>query len=137
MDFFVAYHAADQNWAEWVGQKLQKAGKTVELQSYDYWARSSMILEMFAVSAVADATIALLSPEFLAENLDRPEWQAAHAQDPTATLGILLPVRVRECDVDGVLPGVEYIDLAGLGENEAAEKLLERIRTTQLPGTES
>ena len=82
MDFFVAYHAADQNWAEWVGQKLQKAGKTVELQSYDYWARSSMILEMFAVSAIADATIALLSPEFLVENLDRPEWQAAHARTP-------------------------------------------------------
>ena len=137
MDFFVAYHATDQDWAEWVGQRLRESGYTVELQSYDYWARSSMILEMFAVSAIADATIALLSPEFLAENLDRPEWQAAHAQDPTATLGILLPVRVRECDVEGVLPGVEYLDLAALGENEAGETLLESIRTRQLPGNGS
>ena len=128
MDYFVAYHAADQDWAEWVGQRLQEAGYTVELQSYDYWARSSLILEMFAVAAIADATIALLSPEFLADNLARPEWQAAHAQDPTATRGILLPVRVRECDVSGALPGLEYVDLVGLGGEEAGEALLAGIR---------
>ena len=127
MDYFVAYHAVDQRWAEWVGQRLQEAGYSVELQSYDYWARSSMILEMFAVSAIADATIALLSPEFLAGNLDRPEWQAAHAQDPTASLGILIPVRVRECDVAGVLPQVQYVDLVGLDEDVAARELLARV----------
>ena len=133
MDFFVAYHAADQQWAEWIGQRLQDEGYTVELQSYDYWARSSMILEMFAVSAIADATIALLSPDFLAENLGRPEWQAAHAQDPTGALGILVPVRVRGCDVEGTLPGVRFVDLVGL-EGEAAETaMLERLAERRLP----
>ena len=129
MDFFVAYNAADQQWAEWIGERLQEAGYTFELQSYDYWARSSMILEMFAVSAIADATIAVLSPDFLAENLDRPEWQAAHAQDPTATKGILIPVRVRECDVEGALPGVAYIDLVGLEEEAAETTMLAKIGT--------
>ena len=128
MDFFVTYHAADQEWAEWVGQRLEEAGYTVELQSYDYWARSSMILEMFAVSAIADATIAILSPEFLAENLDRPEWQAAHAQDPTATIGILIPVRVRECDVAELLPEVRYVDLVGLDGDATARALLAAVR---------
>ena len=127
MDYFVAYHAADQKWAEWVGELLVKAGYTVELQSYDYWARSSMILEMFAVSAIADATIALLSPDFLAENLDRPEWQAAHAQDPNGTQGILIPVRVHECDVESALPGVRYVDLVGLGEEDTRKKLMDGI----------
>ena len=131
MDFFVAYHAADQQWAEWVGARLQEAGYSVELQSYDYWARSSMILEMFAVSAIADATIALLSPEFLAENLDRPEWSAAYAQDPTASLGILVPVRVRECDLAGALPGLDYVDLVGLDARAAGETLLGRVRETR------
>ena len=131
MDFFIAYHAADQEWAEWVGARLQEAGYSVELQSYDYWARSSMILEMFAVSAIADATIALLSPDFLAENLERPEWQAAYAQDPTASLGILVPLLVRECNVAGVLPEVKYVDLAGLDARTAGETLLGRVRETR------
>lgn len=129
MDFFVTYHAADQQWAEWVGHRLQEAGYAVELQSWDYWARSSMILEMFAVSAIADATIALLSPDFLAESLDRPEWQAAYAQDPAATRGILVPVRVRQCDVEGALPGVAYVDLVGLGEEAAETAMLSQIAT--------
>ncbi|MCY4366070.1 MAG: toll/interleukin-1 receptor domain-containing protein [Chloroflexi bacterium] len=134
MDYFVAYHAADQKWAEWIGECLQESGHTFELQSYDYWARSSMILEMFAVSAIADATIAVLSPDFLAENLDRPEWQAACAQDPTATLGILIPVRVRECDVEMALPGVEYIDLVGLAE-DPAESLRKGLAMRPSPGS--
>ena len=132
MDYFVAYHAVDQKWAEWIGDRLQEAGYTFELQSYDYWARSSMILEMFAVSAIADATIAVLSPEFpFRQALNRPEWQAAHAQDPTATLGILVPVRVRQCDVEGALPGVEYVDLVGLGNVEAGKALLAGTRRDQ------
>lgn len=134
MDYFVTYHAADQHWAEWIGQQLQEAGFSLELQSYDYWARSSMILEMFAVSAIADSTIAVLSPDFLAENLERPEWSAAYAQDPTATQGILIPVRVRECDVAGVLPDVGYIDLVGLGE-DAAGALQEGLAARRFPGS--
>ncbi len=124
MDYFVTYHAADQKWAEWIGERLQEAGYSVELQSYDYWARSSMILEMFAVSAIADATIAVLSPDFLADNLNRPEWQAAYAQDPTGSLGILIPVQVRECDVAETLPEVSYVNLVGLDEDGAAEALM-------------
>ena len=134
MDYFVTYHAADQKWAEWIGERLQEAGYTVELQSYDYWARSSMILEMFAVSAIADATIAVLSPDFLADNLDRPEWQAAYAQDPTGSLGILIPVRVRECDVEGKLPEVRYIDLVGLDENVAGQALMVGLRSARSRG---
>ena len=124
MDYFITYNAADQKWAEWVGAQLREAGYSVELQSYDYWARSSLILEMFAVSAIADSTIAVLSPDFLAENLDRPEWQAAHAQDPTATGEALVAVRVKECDVAGTLPAVQYVDLVGLDALAAEETLL-------------
>ncbi len=130
MDFFVAYHAADQQWAEWIGAQLREAGCSVELQSWDYWARSSMILEMFAVSAIADATIAVLSPDFLADNLTRPEWAAAYALDPGGNLGILYPIRVRDCDVGAVLPEVSYVDLVGLSETEAAEALLKALRRT-------
>ena len=133
MDYFVAYHAADQEWAEWIGARLQEASFSVELQSYDYWARSSMILEMFAVSTIAESTIAVLSPDFLAENLERPEWQAAYAQDPTGERGILVPVRVRECDVDGTLPDVTYVDLVGLEGEAAKTAMLERLTKRRLP----
>ena len=128
MDFFIAYHAADQRWAEWISEVLPAAGYTVELQSWDYWARSSLVLEMFAVSAIADATIAVLSPDFLAENLERPEWAAAYAQDPTGERGILIPVRVRDCDLDAAFPEIAFIDLTGLEEAPARATLLAGVR---------
>ena len=124
MDYFVTYHAADHGWAEWISERLRAAGYSVELQSWDYWANSSLILEMFAVSAIADSTIALLSPDFLAENLTRPEWAAAYAQDPTGRRGILIPVRVRECEVAELLPDTDYVDLVGLADNAAVAALL-------------
>ena len=124
MDFFLAYHAADQDWAEWIAAQLTAAGYTVELQSWDYWANANLVLEMFAVSAIAEATLALLSPDFLAESLDRPEWAAAYAQDPTATAGILIPVRVRDCDLAALLPESAIIDLAGLARDADAAELL-------------
>ena len=124
MDFFLAYHAADRDWAEWIAAQLTAAGYSVELQSWDYWANANLVLEMFAVSAIAEATIALLSPDFLAENLERPEWAAAYAQDPTAAAGILIPVRVRDCDPAGLLPPAAIIDLAGLARDAAAAELL-------------
>ncbi len=131
MDFFITYHAADQRWAEWIGARLEDAGYSVELQSWDYWARSSFVLEMFAVSAIAEATIAVLSPDFLADNLDRPEWAAAYAQDPTGAAGILITVRVRSYKMAGGLPDLlasPAIDLAGLADDAAAETLLDGIR---------
>ncbi len=128
MDFFVTYHAADQRWAEGIGRRLEEAGYSVELQSWDYWARSSFVLEMFAVSAIAESTIALLSPDFLADNLARPEWVAAYAQDPTGAEGILIPVRVRDCDVATPLPDTPFLDLAGLEDAAAVQVLLSGIR---------
>ncbi len=127
MDFFIAYHAADRDWADWIAAQLTDAGYPVELQSWDYWANSNLVLEMFAVSAIAEATIALLSPEFLSENLQRPEWAAAYAQDPEATKGILIPVKVRPCDTDAQLPATPCLDLTGLAADAAAELLLAAI----------
>ena len=127
MDFFIAYHAADYSWADWMAARLTAAGYGVELQSWDYWANANLVLEMFAVSALAEATIALLSPDFLAENLERPEWAAAYAQDPTAAAGILIPVKVRECDTAGLLPASAIIDLSGMAEDAAADLLLAAI----------
>ena len=127
-DFFITYHGADQERAEWMARILQEAGYVVELQSWDFWSKSSLILEMFAVSAIADRTIALLSPEYLAENLDRAEWAAAYAQDPTGERGILVAVRVRDCDVKQALPDTKILDLVGLGDSDAAEALLAGVR---------
>jgi len=72
----------------------------------------------------AERTIAVLSPDYLDALYTRPEWAAAFAQDPDGKKGILIPVRVRKCDIEGLLKTIIYIDLVGLEEERAKEVLL-------------
>ena len=56
------------------------------------------------------------------------EWAAAFKRDPTGDQGLLLPVRVRPCDVEGLLGQVVYIDLVDQDEAAARATLLRGIK---------
>jgi tetratricopeptide (TPR) repeat protein len=123
-DFFISYNKADREWAEWIAWQLEEAGYTTVLQAWDFRPGSNFVLEMQRASTEAQRTIAVLSPDYLAAPFTQPEWAAAFARDPTGEKGLLLPVRVRECDLKGLLPQIVYIDLVGLDETVAKERLL-------------
>jgi tetratricopeptide (TPR) repeat protein len=127
-DFFVSYNKADTTWAEWIAWQLEEAGYTTVLQAWDFRPGSNFVLDMQRASGEAKRTIAVLSPDYLSSRFTQPEWAAAFAQDPTGEKGMLVPVRVRECDVKGLLPQIVYIDLTGLDEGAAREKLLAGVR---------
>jgi tetratricopeptide (TPR) repeat protein len=137
-DFFISYNKADREWAEWIAWQLEEAKYTTVLQAWDFRPGSNFVLEMQRASAEAQRTIAVLSPDYLTALYTQPEWAAAFAQDPTGEKGTLLPVRVRECDFKGLLPQIVYIDLVGLDETAAKERLLagarfERAKPTTAP----
>jgi tetratricopeptide (TPR) repeat protein len=126
-DFFVSYNKADRAWAEWIAWELEQAGYTTILQAWDFRPGSNFVLEMQRAASDAQRTIAVLSPDYLAALFPQPEWAAAFAQDPTGEKGILVPVRVRECDVKGLLPQIVYIDLVGKDESAARQALLSGV----------
>jgi hypothetical protein len=127
-DFFISYTNADRAWAEWIAWQLEEAGYTTILQAWDFRPGSSFVLEMQEAATQAERTIAVLSPDYLNTRYTHPEWAAAFAQDPTGEKGILLPVRVRECDLTGLLAPIVFIDLVDLEEDRARENLLSRVR---------
>jgi len=137
-DFFISYNKADREWAEWIAWQLEEAGYTTVLQAWDFRPGSNFVLDMQRASGEAQRMIAVLSPDYLAALYTQPEWAAAFARDPTGEKGTLLPVRVRECDLKGLLPQIVYIDLVGLDETAAKERLLagarfERAKPTTAP----
>ncbi len=137
--FFLSYNRADRPWAEWIAWQLEEAGYTTVLQAWDFRPGSNFVLEMQRAATEAERTIAVLSPSYLEARFTQPEWAAAFARDPTGEQGTLLPVRVRECDLRGLLPQIIYIDLVGLDEAAAREALLagvrrQRARPTAPPG---
>jgi len=137
-DFFISYNKADREWAEWIAWQLEEAGYTTVLQAWDFRPGSNFVLDMQRASAEAQRTIAVLSPDYLTALYTQPEWAAAFARDPAGEKGTLLPVRVRECNLRGLLPQIVYIDLVGLDETAAKERLLagarfERAKPTTAP----
>ena len=126
-DFFISYAHADQHWAKWIAWHLEEAGYHTMLQAWDFPAGSNFVLEMDAAIRQATRTIAVLSPDYFTSQFTPSEWAAAFQRDPTGEQGLLVPVRVRPCDVEGLLGQVVYIDLVDQDEATARATFLQGI----------
>lgn len=122
MDFFVSYNKADRARADWIARVLEEFGYTAFIQARDIRPGSNFVLEMDRATIEADRVIAVLSPDYLAARYPQAEWSAALAN------GKLLPVRVRECELKGLLGAVAYIDLVGLDEPAAKKALVSGVQ---------
>lgn len=123
VDFFTSYTSPDKAWAEWVGWVLEEKGACVRLQAWDFVPGSNFVLEMQSAAAAAQCTIAILSPDYLKSRFAAPEWASAFARDPEGLSRRLMPIRVRECTLEGMLQAIVHIDLVGLDESAARKRL--------------
>jgi len=129
VDFFVSYTSADRPWAEWIAWELEAAGYSVIVQAWEMQPGSNFVLAMHEAAQRARRTIGVLSPAFLASPYAAAEWAAAFGADPTGKQRKLVPVRVRDCDPDGLLGSVVYVDLVGLESEASREALLAGVRS--------
>ena len=129
-DFFISYTGVDRERAEWIAWQLQQAGYSVILQAWDFRPGDNFILKMHDASKEAERTIAVLSPDYLQSTFTKPEWAAALHDDPLGVVGKLLPIHARECrkELVGLLGPIVYIDLVGVDEDEARQRLLNGVR---------
>lgn len=126
-DFFISYNKADRQWAEWIGWALEEAGYSTVIQAWDFKPGENFVLEMNKATQEAQCIIAVLSPDYLEAHYTPSEWAAAFAQDPKGVKRTLIPVRIRECGLSGLLSQIIYIDLVGLDEVSARERLLQHV----------
>ena len=126
----MSYTAADQVWAEWIAWQLEEAGYTVLLQAWDMVPGSNWLHMMNQATRFAERTVAVLSAAYLSDSpFGEAEWLAAYRRDPAGLASRVIPIRVGECTVDGLLAGIVYADLVGLADRAAAwQALLEAVR---------
>jgi hypothetical protein len=126
-DFFISYTSSDAKWAEWIAWELEAAGYSVVVQLWDFHPGNDFIAEMERASREAGQTLAVLSPKYFQSRFTEAEWTAAFKK------GNLLPVRVVDFDVEGLLSVRVYIDIVGKSEDQAREVLLEGDSPLRLP----
>ncbi|MGD2113789.1 MAG: toll/interleukin-1 receptor domain-containing protein [Acidobacteriota bacterium] len=136
-DFFISFSSADRAWAEWIGWQLREAGYSVELQGWTWGPGANFPLEMDRAARETHRTLAVLSPSFLGSRYTRAEWAAAFREDPEGRRRRLVPVKVRECDPNGLLGSIVSIDLTALADTESARRaLLEGLEQPEPPDEE-
>lgn len=123
-DFFISYNHKDEQWASWIAWQLEQASFTIVLQAWDFRPGNNFALEMDKAARLAQRTIIVLSPHFLASEYVKPEWAAAFAKDPAGNQAALVPVVVEPCEAEGLLGQLIHINLVGLDPEAAAKQLI-------------
>lgn len=132
-DFFISYNNADSQWAEWIAWSLEEAGYTTIIQAWDFRPGSNFVLNMQQAAIEANRTIAVISENYLNSLFTQPEWAAAFAQNPTSDQAKLIPVRIQQCELKGLLAPIVYIDLVGVGKGRLKEVLLAGVHQALRP----
>lgn len=135
-DFFVSYNRFDKQWAEWIAWVLEEAGYSVFIQAWDFRPGGNFILDMQRATAESQKTIAVLSETYLKSAYTQPEWAAAFVDDPSSLERQLLPVRVKDCQPEGMLKPLVYVDLVGVSREEAKQRLLDMVQERVKPDHE-
>lgn len=124
-DFYISYSAVDTPWAIWIANILAEQGLSVYILTNN--RSGNFVQSMDEGLKQSRRIIAVLSPSYLKAKFAQPEWQSAFARDPDGTEGILVPIRVEECNPTGLLAQVIYLDLAYKSKEEAEVALLEYL----------
>jgi hypothetical protein len=73
--------------------------------------------------------IAVLSRSYLNKApFSASEWSAAFRDDPTGAKGKIIPVKVDDCEPEGLLASLTYIDLVETDRDTARDRLLDGVR---------
>lgn len=124
MDFFISYTKSDEDAAQWVAWQLEAAGYSTLIQAWDFTAGSNFVVEMEAATRRAERVMPILSPAFFTSGFTQAEWAEAFASDPAGARRRLIPVRITDFPVAGLLGQIVYIDLVGLTPDQATQKLI-------------
>ncbi len=103
------------------------------IQAWDFRPGQNFVLEMQNAASKADKTIAVLSQSYLEAEFTQPEWAAAFATDPKGEHRKLIPIRVAPCKLEGLQASIIYIDLVGLSEEPARQKVINGLSPRAKP----
>ncbi|MEA2918141.1 MAG: hypothetical protein QOJ15_10222 [Bradyrhizobium sp.] len=125
-DFFISFNRADRQNAKWIAYVIEEHGYTVYFQDWDF--RGNFIEHMHRAHQTCRRMIAVLSDHYFGSAFTLGEWTARYAQDPAAREDRIIPVRIGPLTNAGLLGPLQYADLTNCDEDEAEQRLMDRIR---------
>lgn len=128
MKLFLSFNKHDLEIARWIGWNAERSGCDVVFQEWDFAPGTNFVQQMRTHLGACDKLIAVISPNYLEALFTHPEWQHFFQLDPTGAQGLILPIRVAECDLGPLLNTRIHIDFVGQAERECRRRLLAALK---------
>ncbi|MFF8955620.1 toll/interleukin-1 receptor domain-containing protein [Streptomyces sp. NPDC014894] len=126
-DIFVSYTEEDSDWATWIGEVVEAAGRTCVLQEWDSLPGRNFVLWIDEQLSRARWVMPLYSPAYFTSKWCTTEWTSAMARTE------LLPVMVKSCTVPAVLSAITYANISAADEGTARDNLIYAVRAQPRP----
>lgn len=123
VDFFISYTGRDVVWTRWVASQLERAGFTTLFQEADWGGGANFVAEIHHALERSDRLVVIASEAYFESRWTEEEWTAALYQGPER----VIPLRVEDCRIPGLLGPRVRGDLFGIPEDEAVRRLLSAV----------
>lgn len=129
-DFLVLCAPDQYERAEWIAWELEAKGYRVHVEATDVVAGTSDPHRLREAIWRSKRTLVVLSRSYVQSTQAQLEWQAAWRADSRDLKRTVIPIRVDECEPEGLLRDIGYIDLTGLNKAAARKVLITEIEAS-------
>jgi hypothetical protein len=131
-DFFISYNRHDKQWSEWIAWTLEEAGKR-SLWKYETFNRWQLCAVYGQSVQEAKQTIAFFLNTFSKQTMCAPNGQRRLLKTAGTTAHPHSSEGGRVCAQKGLLKQLVYVDLVGVAEAEAKQRLLDGLKERAKP----
>ena len=131
-DFFVSYTGLDEKRATWIAQVLEESGYSVVIQAWDFRPGDNFVSKINQSLKECKKLIVVLSNNYLKSEWCEAEWTAKLAEQIKHNDRRIIPIRVENIEISGLLSPIVYIDIVDKIESEAKLAILNGIKENPL-----
>lgn len=127
--FFISRAGSDREQAKALAAWLEQSGHRVFIQDWSIDPGQDFLAKIHDALREGAHVVALLTDDYLKSRWCRMEWNAAYKAQTESGERRLSPIRIKDCQPDGIMAAVAYLDLVGLGEESARQEVLRLARS--------
>lgn len=135
-DVALSFAGEDREYAEALADLLNSGGYTIFYDKYeqaDLWGKDLYVHLTTVYKDKADYCVVFLSENYAKKLWTRHELRSAQARAFEENTEYILPVRLDDTEIEGILPTVGYLDLRELSIEEVYQELTQKLSGTTLP----
>ncbi len=131
-DFFISFNSADAPYAAALDAALRASGFTTYYHPRDLADGGNIAIWMDDGLMNSAQTLALYSPAYVSDKAvySKAERYATWWQDPVSDKRKLIPIILHETTLSPLIAPIKHIDVKGLRPDEAAERVVDRLKST-------